>query len=50
MTDGFPFDVDGVWLKAALHTHSRRSDGELEPDAHVRHHEWMGFDVCAITT
>ena len=49
MTDGFPFDVDGVWLKTALHTHTRRSDGELEPDAHVRHHEWMGFDVCAIT-
>jgi hypothetical protein len=49
MTDGFPFDVDGVWLKAALHNHTRRSDGDLEPDAHVRHHEWMGFDVCAIT-
>jgi hypothetical protein len=49
MTDGFPFDVDGIWLKAALHTHTRRSDGDLEPEAHVRHHEWMGFDVCAIT-
>lgn len=49
MTEGFPFDVDGVWLKAALHNHTRRSDGDLEPDAHVRHHEWMGFDVCAIT-
>ncbi|MGE5225919.1 MAG: CehA/McbA family metallohydrolase [Planctomycetaceae bacterium] len=49
MPDGNPFDVEGVWLKAALHTHTRRSDGELEPDAHVRHHEWMGFDVVAIT-
>ena len=49
MTDGFPFDVDGSWLKAALHTHTARSDGELDPGAHVRHHEWMGFDVCAIT-
>ncbi|MGZ8595598.1 MAG: PHP domain-containing protein [Actinomycetota bacterium] len=49
MTDGFPFDVGGVWLKAALHTHTSRSDGDLEPEAHVRHHEWMGFDVCAIT-
>ena len=49
MTDGFPFDVDGIWLKAALHTPTRRSDGDLEPEAHVRHHEWMGFDVCAIT-
>jgi hypothetical protein len=40
---------DGVWLKAALHTHTTRSDGDLEPGAHVRHHAWMGFDVCAIT-
>jgi hypothetical protein len=47
---GNPFALaEGVWLKAALHTHTRRSDGDLEPDAHVRHHEWMGFDVCAIT-
>jgi predicted metal-dependent phosphoesterase TrpH len=49
MTDGDPFDQDGVWLKAALHTHTARSDGELDPAAHVRHHEWKGFDVCAIT-
>ena len=48
-TDGNPFSQEGVWLKAALHTHTIRSDGDLEPDAHVRHHEWMGFDVCAIT-
>jgi len=47
--DGDPFTADGEWLKAALHTHTRRSDGELEPEAHVLHHEWMGFDVCAIT-
>jgi predicted metal-dependent phosphoesterase TrpH len=44
-----PFEVDGEWLKAALHTHTRRSDGDLEPEAHVAHHEWMGFDVLAIT-
>jgi hypothetical protein len=48
-TDGDPFSSDGPWLKGAFHTHTRRSDGELEPEAHVRHHEWMGFDVCAIT-
>jgi hypothetical protein len=47
---GNPFALaEGEWLKAALHTHTIRSDGELEPEAHVRHHEWMGFDVCAIT-
>ena len=49
MTEGNPFDVDGVWLKSAFHTHTARSDGELDPAAHVRHHEWMGFDVVAIT-
>jgi len=47
--DGDPFGAEGVWLKAALHTHTARSDGDLEPEAHVRHHAWMGFDVCAIT-
>ena len=47
--DDDPFSSDGIWLKAALHTHTRRSDGDLDPDAHVRHHELMGFDVCAIT-
>jgi len=49
MTEGNPFDVDGVWLKSAFHTHTARSDGELAPAALVRHHEWMGFDVVAIT-
>jgi hypothetical protein len=49
MTEGNPFDVDGVWLKSAFHTHTARSDGELDPAAHVRHHEWMGFDLVAIT-
>ncbi len=49
MTDGNPFDAEGEWLKTALHTHTARSDGDLDPTAHVRHHEWMGFDVCAIT-
>jgi predicted metal-dependent phosphoesterase TrpH len=44
-----PFDADGVWLKTALHTHTNRTDGDLDPDRHVQHHEWMGFDVVAIT-
>ena len=49
MSDGNPFAIDGVWLKSAFHTHTARSDGELDPAAHVRHHEWAGFDVCTIT-
>jgi len=44
-----PFAEDGEWLKAAFHTHTIRSDGDLEPAAHVRHHAWMGFDVVALT-
>ncbi len=44
-----PFEVDGTWLKAALHSHTSASDGELSPTAHVAHHEWAGFDVLAIT-
>ncbi len=47
--DGDPFDQEGVWLKAALHNHTSRSDGILDPEIHVQHHEWMGFDVVAIT-
>lgn len=44
-----PFGVEGTWLRTALHTHTSASDGELTPDAHVRHHEWAGFDVLVIT-
>jgi hypothetical protein len=44
-----PFDGDGVWLRCALHAHTTNSDGELAPDMLVRHYEWAGFDVLAIT-
>jgi hypothetical protein len=44
-----PFGGDGVWLKTALHVHTSASDGELSPEAVVRHHEWAGFDAVAIT-
>jgi hypothetical protein len=43
------FAADGEWLKTAMHTHTTASDGELAPDAHVRHHAWAGFDVLVIT-
>ena len=46
---GTVFDVDGVWLKVALHDHSTRSDGHLEPAQHVAYHEWAGFDVLVFT-
>src|ERR671935_152030 len=44
-----PFDGDGEWLRCALHAHTTNSDGELPPDKLVRHYEWAGFDVLAIT-
>ena len=43
------FDSPGVWLKCALHAHTTNSDGELGPDLLVRHYEWAGYDVLAIT-
>src|ERR1700759_416544 len=44
-----PFDVDAPWLRCALHAHTTNSDGELAPDLLVRHYEWAGYDVLAIT-
>jgi hypothetical protein len=44
-----PFDDDGVWLRCALHAHTTNSDGELAPELLVRHYQWAGFDVLAIT-
>src|SRR3954469_24299046 len=43
------FQGDGVWLRCALHAHTTNSDGEMSPDMLVRHYEWAGFDVLAIT-
>jgi hypothetical protein len=44
-----PFEAEGVWLRCALHAHTTNSDGELSPDMLVRHYEWAGYDVLAIT-
>jgi hypothetical protein len=44
-----PFDGDAPWLRCALHAHTTNSDGELAPDMLVRHYEWAGYDVLAIT-
>ncbi len=27
-----PWDVDGLWLRCALHAHTTNSDGELAPE------------------
>jgi hypothetical protein len=44
-----PFAAPGSWLRCALHAHTTRSDGELEPEELVAHYERAGFDVLAIT-
>ncbi|MCW2963027.1 MAG: hypothetical protein JWO17_279 [Actinomycetia bacterium] len=44
-----PFQEDGLWLRCALHAHTTNSDGELAPELLVRHYEWAGYDVLAIT-
>jgi hypothetical protein len=44
-----PWAAPGTWLRCALHAHTTRSDGELEPDALAAHYERAGFDVLAIT-
>ena len=44
-----PFEAEGVWLRCALHAHTTNSDGEMSPDMLVRHYEWAGYDVLAIT-
>ena len=44
-----PFDLDGQWLRCALHAHTTNSDGELAPELLVRHYDWAGYDVLAIT-
>ena len=43
------FRPDGDWLRCALHAHTTRSDGELEPEALAAHYERAGYDVLAIT-
>ena len=42
-------DAPGQWFRCALHAHTTNSDGELGPDMLVRHYEWAGYDVLAIT-
>ena len=43
------FDASGEWFRCALHAHTTNSDGELAPEFLVRHYDWAGYDVLAIT-
>lgn len=44
-----PWRAEGEWLRAALHTHSTGSDGELAPRGVARHYQRAGYDVVALT-
>jgi hypothetical protein len=44
-----PFQIDGTWLRCALHAHTTRSDGELRPEALVEHYERAEWDALAVT-
>lgn len=44
-----PWDSEGDWLRAALHTHSTGSDGELAPRGVASHYRRAGYDVVALT-
>lgn len=44
-----PWTTSGTWLRCALHAHTTRSDGELEPRHLARHYARAGYDVLAIT-
>lgn len=44
-----PFETEGAFLRCALHAHTTSSDGQLPPDKLVRHYDWAGYDVLAIT-
>jgi hypothetical protein len=43
------FSLGGEWLRCALHAHTTRSDGELDPGALAAHYARAGYDVLAIT-
>jgi len=44
-----PFESDGQWFKANLHTHTTTSDGEVSPAERVEQYRDQGYNVLAIT-
>ena len=44
-----PFRIDGEWLKAQFHAHSRNSDGESPPEELAAAYREHGFDVLTIS-
>jgi hypothetical protein len=44
-----PFSTEGNWYKAALHVHTKTSDGDTNAAARVKQYRDSGFKVVAIT-
>ncbi len=44
-----PFDGEGQWYKANLHTHTTNSDGTWSPQEAVDAYRKKGYDILAIT-
>jgi len=44
-----PFEVDGKWYKANLHTHTTASDGQCDVEERVEQYREHGYGVLAIT-
>jgi len=44
-----PFSLPGRFYRGNLHTHSTRSDGQLEPEEVIRRYRERGYDFLALT-
>jgi len=44
-----PFDQPGEWYKAALHVHTRTSDGDTDVATRLRQYREAGFQIVAVT-
>lgn len=44
-----PFESEGNWYKANLHTHTTNSDGDQDPEARAAQYREHGYDILAIT-
>jgi PHP domain len=44
-----PFEQEGLWLRANLHTHTTCSDGRWSPEETAQQYRQKGYDVLVIT-
>ncbi|HOM59679.1 MAG TPA: CehA/McbA family metallohydrolase [Kiritimatiellia bacterium] len=46
---GNPFTAEGNWYKAALHVHTKTSDGDVDVATRLKQYREAGFQVVAVT-